>query len=465
VSSRTAWETTLRDLGSSLRLTHQTPLGQKGLGVIYADRELWRIGGEWLAAHRAPRSDDGDSDVYVATNIYKGGGHTALIGDFVRALSTDGAVGGPKLIISNTSGHSSAAIDEDAQARSGILASNTVRLRGPSLVDRLDQLFETLRQLKPRRLFLFHHPDDPVPAAAARPEIARQRVLVHHADGRLAFGLHLPGMCLIDLNPIAAATSRIQGLVPALLRLTAPDPGPRPDGFLRRQQLVTATCAPFSKISQPHFYSYAETVGTVLRATSGWHVHIGELDRGTLEGIHAAVTRSGAPKDRFVHIPWTPSLTTTLWEQACDVYLGSYPIDGARTNVEVMASGTPHLRFAPRHSSSGFSEIAAAGGLAWQTWEELELILRQLADPQVLAERSRLIRAAYESLHHPGVFAACLQQILSGGEGADDPHRQELDQRALRSLTHATAATVLKLSQRAEGNSARARLLRWLLRS
>jgi hypothetical protein len=444
---------------------HQTPLGQRGLGVIDADRELWRIGGEWLAAHRQPRIDDGDSDVYIATNIYKGGGHTALIGDFVRALSTDGAAGPPKLIVSNTRGHSPATVDEDAQARTGISASDTVHLRGPSLVDRLDQLFETLLRLKPRRLFLFHHPDDPLPVAAARPEIARQRVLVHHADGRLALGLHLPGICLIDLNPIAAATSRVQGLAPALLRLTAPDPGPRTNGFLRRQRLVTATSAPFSKVSQPHFYSYPETVGTVLRATTGWHVHIGELDRRTLDAVHAAVQQSGVPDDRFVHIPWTPSLTTTLWEQACDVYLGSYPVDGARTNVEVMASATPHLRFAARRRSDVASEIAAAGGLAWQTWEDLEVTLHQLADPQVLAERSRLIRAAYESLHHPRVFAACLQQILSGGEGADDPHRQKLDQRALRSLTHATTSTVLQLAQRADGNSTRARLLRWLLRS
>lgn len=471
------WGAALEALQKRIHHLQAVPhLGSKGLGVPECDRELWRIGGEWLAAHGreghvegGPNpSQESGPDVYLATQVYRHGGHTALIGDFVRALAGEtglAAQDAAHLIVTNLHGHNPAPPLEPVSSRVGLAAANISVLAGPSLVDRLHQLFAQLLDLRPGRLFLFHHPDDPIACVVARPEIARQRFLVHHADAVLSFGLHLPGVQIVDLNPAAAAATRVQGLSPAWLPLTAPDPGPRPAGFLQRGKLVTATSGSQFKYSRPHFHSYPETVGVILRSTGGWHVHIGELDDTILSRIHDALRHAALPLDRFVHVPWVQSVSAALWEHQCDLYVSSFPIDGARTDAEVMASATPHLRYSARPGAEPMlSELSRAGGLVWHTWADLSATLRRVADASLLEDKSTLMRAAYDAMHHPRVFADRLRSILDGHGGLDDPLQHERDHRIVRVMLSGVTANVLELAHVMKGSTMRAKFLRWLLR-
>jgi hypothetical protein len=135
------------------------------------------------------------------------------------------------------------------------------------------------------------------------------------------------------------------------------------------------------------------------------------------------------PQDRFVHVPQTPSVTATLWEHRCDLYCASFPIDGARTRIEVMAAGIPYLGHAARpQSAAPADEAATDDALVWREYEDLSAILARMADVATLREQSRRVRAAYERVHHPRQFARTLAQILEGGSGCEDPQwRQRVD--------------------------------------
>lgn len=410
-------------------------LGNRALGVRECDWKLWRIGREWLAGQAEPRTGakQAGADVYLATHLYVDGGHTALIGDFVRAL--DAGAGNSHLILTNLHLLNSQPLAEEIRARVALPAAQIHFLEGESPAHRLESLFRQLASLQPRRLFLFHHPDDPLSIVVAQPEIAAQRILVHHVDSAPTFGLHLPGIQIIDLNPIAAAMTRLLGLTSEWLPLTVPDPGARPHGFLRRDQLVTASSGAANKFARDYIYDYAGTLGVVLSATGGWHVHIGALEEKTLGEISAVLRTKGIAPDRFIHVPWTSSVATCLWTHKVDIYLASFPIDGARTKVEVLASGTPYLSHSTRPSESE---------LVWRTGEDLVSLLGNLRDAAQVENRSREMRSHYEQMHHPQIFSRQLADILAGRGGRTDPDREERDRRVMQGMLRSLATSILE---------------------
>ena len=427
------------------RLHRKTALGSRSLGVPEWDGALWRIGREWLTTHRdAVQSAHSEgapwqSDVYLATELYSIGGHTALIGDFVRALDAPSS----HVILTNLGADPASVVSEPVRLRLGLPAEHIAVLPGPSALDRMQQLFTLLLRLKPRRLFLFQHPHDPLASVAAQPEIASQCVLVHHADSMPSFGMHLPDVRIVDLNPSAAALTRLLGCASALLPLTAPDPGPRLRGFLNGGRLVTATSGRPHKFSSRYVLGYAETVGVVLKITGGRHVHIGPLYEETSAEIASALHREQIPPDRFVHIVSTTSIAATLWEHECDLYLASFPVDGARTRVEVLASATPYLRHAARSDSGSAAPQSADGSLIWRTWEDLGDTLRRMANAAALEANGVSMRRLYEGEHHPRIFAGRLATILARHVGADEADPRDRADRAVESMVRSVTASVI----------------------
>lgn len=423
-----------------MRRLHQQPgVGSVGLGVPAWDARLWQLGREWLEA--SPPSSDGTAsygpDVYLATQVYEVGGHTALIGDCVRALATPA-----HLVLTALTPEAPACVSPVVLDRLALPASCVTMLPGPSVLDRVRQLFAELRRLRPRRLFLVQHPHDPLPSVVAQPEIAPIRLLIHHADAVPSFALHLPGTRIVDLHATAAAVTRALGHASAHLPLTAPDPGPRPRGFLARGRLVTASCGSPHKYATPYPISYAAAIAAILDITQGWHVHIGPLYDDTRTALADTLAARGLPADRLVHVPWTPSLAATLWQHDCDVYVASFPINGARTRVDVMSAGIPYVAHTTRPISAPVNDDGD-GGLRWHTLDELATLLRRLSNAAVLGDYGTMIRRSYEQVHHPRVFAATLRSVLDGGDG----HRDVRDNDAARRATALLARALSRVAQ------------------
>jgi len=460
LADETSLESTLRDLHCRMtRLQAHPAVGAPALAVPEWDRLLWRIGRDQVATRRPALSQDlaparrPARDVYLATQVYEIGGHTALIGDMVRARPAADA----SIIVSNLLEQNPPTVPDVIVSRLGVPSARVRVLPGPSLADRLGQLLDVLEAVQPDTLFLFHHPQDPLACLVSQPELARRRLLLHHADATPSFGLSLPGVTLVDLSPSALANTRLLGRGSVLLPLTAPDPGPRPAGFLARGRLVTASSGSAHKFAGPDAPGYAETVALVLEATRGWHLHIGPLPDETLAGVAAAIAARHVDPDRFIYVRSTPSVATALMEQGCDIYLASFPIDGARTKVEVLASGTPYVRHSRYLPIEGDPSIDAEGFFVWRSCDDLLSILDHLSTPDELRVHGTLARRRYEQNHHPEVFARRLDLIVQGVVPPDPVDGQALLTAMMRTV-RAMASTRLDeatLADRVDGLESR----------
>ncbi|MFM7182423.1 MAG: hypothetical protein ACKO2G_13290 [Verrucomicrobiales bacterium] len=404
-------------------------LGHRGVGVPQADALLAEFSVKLrdLLPKRSVANDG--PNLYIATQIYKDGGHTGLLGDMARAIE-----GPARLLITNKHGHHPKKPGPAHLERIGRLAEGIIVLRSEKELERFEELLGWLREMRPRRVILFHHPDDPLPVIAAAASGADQVAIVHHADAIPSLGLHLPGVILIDLNPTAAAFSRAWGLSPALLPMTVPDPGPRPRGFLVRGQPVTATCARSHKLRSEHPVCYTNAVPEILASTGGWHVHIGALEDEMLATILRGMDERGIARDRLIYHELVPSLARALHENDVDVYLSSFPIDGARTNVEVASAGVPYLAFVREKKKGPPGGFSMEGRMEWTNWEDLRQCLGEITKPGFLEMKSALLRDSYLHRHHPDVFAGHLAEIFAGGKGWNDPDACVHDQKALAKL-------------------------------
>src|SRR6476619_2938196 len=143
---RSPWAAEIRRFQRQMsRLHARTPLRSWALGVPEWDWRLWRIGREWIGrcGETLDQSSDSDrpgADVYLATQVHEHGGHTALIGDFVRALASDSA----HLVVTDVHEHSDETISDAVRARLDLPASAITVLRAASLAARVDLLFRTL---------------------------------------------------------------------------------------------------------------------------------------------------------------------------------------------------------------------------------------------------------------------------------------------------------------------------------
>ena len=457
LSDKAGWNDLLEQAVRDFETLYYHPgLGSKALGFPETDALLWKKGHAWLTAHAAEigeTSFENGPDVYLATTVYANGGHTPLIGDFVKALDPEGS--SSHLIITKQDGNKTDPLPEKIRHRVNLPTSHIIQIESETPADRLEELVSHLCRLKPRRLFLFHHYNDPLASVVSHPALAKQRILVHHSDGLPSFGLHLPGIEIIDLHPSGASTSRMLGLNTSLLLLTSPDPGPRPPGFLKRGHVVTATSGSGHKYESSFGYTYEEAVAVILRTTAGWHIHIGPLKQSQLDGIKEQLEKANVPWDRFVHVPWASSISQALWEHECDIYFSSFPIDGARTNAEVLAAAIPHLRHSMRLNDELKYDLAIKDGLVWRTWADLENVLRVMADKSALEKKSREMRAAYEDMHHPDVFAAQLRDILEHQKGRFDPQSHERDHQAIHSFLKTLRISATATAEQLKGGIAK----------
>ncbi|MEO7931695.1 MAG: hypothetical protein ABIT76_00905 [Chthoniobacterales bacterium] len=418
--------------------SRHSEFGSYAVGDPEADAALHHLGNEIRATLPPLAGEDGafhGPDVYVATELPQVGGHSLVIGDFVSALQED-AGEKPVLLLTNFHRREAGPLPEWSLERIGFTPDRVEIVQQSSPAETVRRLLERLLELRPARLFLFQHPKDPLPVAAALPELAGTRFLVHHSDHMPTFGLHLPGMRVIELHASGASQSRFLGIPYELLLLTAPDPGPRPVGFLEKEALITGSSGRPQKFERPYFLSYPDAVGVILRTTRGWHLHLGPLADTTLSAISAILERDGIAADRFIHVPWVPSVAEALWEHRCDLYISSFPMGGARTDVEVAASGTPLLL----HQSNVAGSVDAtkpAGSLNWQDVEELAAILEKCHDREWLETQSRLIRAYFDEKHHATVFSATLRRIVAHGKGAPETDVTQRDAVRLQKITRA----------------------------
>jgi hypothetical protein len=344
--------------------------------------------------------------VFVASRLYATGGHTAVLADIIRL----GPVARSIVLITGTVGKTDLAAVQrrfaDMPQVSLICAP-----RGTSL-EKLDWLQRQFLELMPKTVWLFNHEQDSVAIAAVQPGADYQLCYYHHGDHHLCLGVFLTYADHIDPHPMGFHNCRenlgIQDnrYLPLVIKdqgkLTIEKTSSLGTG------LITCTATNPNKVEAPYFIRYADVVPKLLHTTQGKHVHIGPLSPLTRLRIRHGMHDLGTPMDRFIYVPYVPSVWRALHEYQVDLYVASFPIGGARTLIEAMGAGIAVALHLHTHSRllSTF-DMAFEGVYLWREPEQLYKILRE-ANAETLKPIGENARRKYEEFYREEVLALAL---------------------------------------------------------
>jgi len=274
-----------------------------------------------------------------------------------------------------------------------------------------------LRALRPRKLILMNHHNDPVAIAAAQPSLADETIFYHHADHQLCLGVTLEHTVHVDPHPMGIHNCRdnIGVKNPVYWPFIAEDHGKRKSpAWMTDGTLRTCSTGSVNKFESPYKIQYADVMPRLLECTGGVHVHIGPLSEGTLSHIRNALVTLGIPPQRFVHIPWVRSVWKALQSLKIDVVIASFPQGGGKALIETMGSGTPmigHLCYISPFL--GGPDLYYPGAFHWTRVEELFDRLRSLT-PAQLQRESDDARRHFEQFH----TVEALARAIDGGPDA-----------------------------------------------
>ena len=363
-------------------------------------------------AIRAPYSESQDippnSCLFVATELYGNGGHTRVIEDFI-ALSEDQTCA---VIITNIHNR-----PEETFYVQKLLELGAKVLFCPalSISEKLFWLQNKITALNPQRIYYFIHFWDVIAVAAAM-EIRRGTgYFFHHADHNLTLGVHTPGMQHIDCHTAGFSICR-HGLKIAGNKywpLSAIDHGIRSENsFFLRGALTTACSGALIKFlpALPYPVNYFRLIPKLLQQTRGFHVHFGGLTQDILAEMQASLASHGVTPDKFIYVPWVPSLWKAMSDYGVDAYLNSFPMVGGKAIIEIMGSGTPalvHQGSYPKLLSGLFIQYPEV--MQWRDEAELYSILESCKRPELLQQHRLWARDHYNKHHRPEQLAALMR--------------------------------------------------------
>jgi hypothetical protein len=369
------------------------------------EMELRTLGGSQSGQFTADHH--GLTDIYIASHLYDSGGHTALIGDYIRASPNRRAF----LIVTNLD-NSSDEMGDSILDYMGLSSAQVALCPETTLAKKLIWLQDLIRRLAPDRAFLFNHPHDSVAIAACAPLTGSTMFFVHHVDRAPCLGALLKSAVHVDLTPFGYYCCRGKAKIAdnVFIPLVAKDAETRclNAGRLDGRGLVTAAVGTVHKFRLDYVPNYIDVVAELLRNSTRHHIHIGWLPEPFLDRFRSRLRETGASDDRLTYIPHVASVWRSMVELDVDLYVGSFPVRGARTSIEVMGSGTPALW----HVSSDATwfhdtHMKYPEAATWRTTEELLAIVDNIDDSWLQAQ-SHAARRHYEAHHRPEFITECL---------------------------------------------------------
>lgn len=380
------------------------------LNVKELDALCLSIGREALQSdHCQGKKEKTNTILYIATELYSSGGHTAVLEDFIRAQPDCSHV----VLLTNLFSRA-----VDLRFLEKRFANLPVKFIGCAKNDLLKKLIWLSAQwmcINPDKVFLFNHHQDVVAIAAAQSEMPGKLFFFHHSDYQLTLGMHLPHAVHIDFYEVLYRRCReVFGIKNNVYYpLVVADGGCKvANDFMADKNLHTCSSGSMGKYDKPYLFSYIDLLPQILKATNGVHTHIGYLSDSLLEKIKKSLTVNQISQDRFIYIPWVNNLWSFLLKQHVDLYIASFPIGGGRAAVEAMGAGIPIVFHNNYRAPFLGGAIQYPGAFFWREVKELLAFVAGL-NKEMLIKQSLAARQCYEQYHRVDL----LQQAIAASGG------------------------------------------------
>ncbi|WP_095130193.1 glycosyltransferase family 4 protein [Pseudomonas sp. Irchel s3h14] len=388
------------------------------IGVVFASRELDALcrmlaDAYYYYADRCHVPErEGQGTVILASELVRAGGHTELIKDYLALGLFESPVRVALTDLFNRIDHAS--INE----WESLLGCEVFVVTETGLDGKLDALTARLGEWNPSTVLTLGHNQDIVCIVAAHAPGFKNRYYIHHGDHHLSLGVTCEAFQHVDLHNMSYELCKNEiGVAQQLYwPISAVRTSEIKTRFLDRGALTTCSCGRMSKFeSGSYAVRYERAVACILKASRGYHVHIGELSDAFLQKIHEELDAENVSHDRFVHIPWVASLSQALIENAVDVYVSSFPLGGGKSLIEAMSIGVPvvtHESYRSRYHAG--SDLAYPDSYTWSQYEELGRIFKQWDQPLLKQH------AASAQLHFERYYSqeALLKAFASGLDSA-----------------------------------------------
>ncbi|MBN3753910.1 hypothetical protein G3N95_13245 [Paraburkholderia sp. Tr-20389] len=387
----------------------------ESVAAVFASRELdalcSRLASVYYGHRREPGSE-GRGTVILASELVRAGGHVELIKDYLALGLFESPV---RVALSDLFNRMDRSTIEEWES---LLGCEVFIAEDAGLDGKLDALDAQISEWNPSTILTLAHNQDVVCVVAAHFPGATRRYYIHHGDHHLSLGVTCEAFEHVDLHNMSYELCKHEIGVQHqhYWPLTAVRPSRIKTEFLERGALTTASCGRMSKFEAGTYaFCYERAVALMLKATRGYHVHIGELTADFMQKIHAELDAENVSHDRFIHVEWVPSLCQALIEHAVDVYVASFPIGGGKALIEALSIGLPvvtHASYRSRYHSS--FDLTYPESFVWSGYEELVEIFGRWNEALV-KEQAALALQYFERYYSKEAFL----KAFADGRNAD----------------------------------------------
>jgi hypothetical protein len=357
--------------------------------------------GKVLTANKANQtpSHTGKCPIIIATELYFDGGHSRIAEELIKTL------GGGIVILTNYFGGSARADNALPQA---IRDLNTLVLPKDTAANNIIRLHSICSRLASEVYHLAHHHD--VVANAALSSLMTAPVFfIHHSDHKVTLGATIGKFVHVDI--VRHMHDRCSSFLKREIEYW-------PQGVLDRGvkkftyplgEISSASSAVWNKFNWEGELAYPDLIATILNSGVSHHYHIGSLPVDKVELIRQKLSLHSISADRFSCTGVVHSLWQCLVDLPIQLFVGSAPIHGLRTAIEVQGAGIPIIPFRQDDASllkegSFYNRDAPM----WSTLEELAISIKA-----TIADHARLARSArecYENEFSPSLWADAINK-------------------------------------------------------
>lgn len=274
--------------------------------------------------------------VVIATEIYLDGGHTRIIEDLIKV--------NPGALLILTGYWSPLATNRSGVLPFGMKGLPILTLPNDSPEKNIIRLNDICNNIA-SEIYLLSHQHDVVANVALSSNLNVPVFFIHHSDHRACLGASNSEFVHVDMVP--HMYEMCKKFMPEKVEYWPQgisDLGAKNYKY-PLDSICTASSGASVKYSWDGFLSYPKMVKNLLSSGIDSHYHIGALSGDKLEAIKFELESNSIEFNRFKYIPRVESLWQTLLDLPINFFIGSAPVHGLRTSLEVQGAGVPILPF------------------------------------------------------------------------------------------------------------------------